>query len=358
MATTTYGRSDALTVNLWAKKLEAEVLKETFATRFMGSTSASLIHKKTETSKGDGDKVTFGLRMLLTGDGVTESQVLEGNEEALTTYSDSIFINELAHAVRVAGQGTIDQQRVTFDLREEAMAALTDWFADRIDSTFFNHIAGNTLITDAVRNGNNSVIAASSTRIYRPNSRANDGALTTGDDLTVGIIDKAVEIAKTASPMIRPIRVNGGEYYVLFIHPSQTTSLRASATTSGSWADIQKARIMGGEMDDNLLFKGGSYVGMWNGVLIYESTRIPLGLHSGAAVANTRRAVLCGAQAAAMAVGSKYTGDQMFKWKEETFDYGRRLGVSVQCVWGLKKVQFNSVDYGTIVLPTLATAAA
>lgn len=158
--------------------------------------------------------------------------------------------------------------------------------------------------------------------------------------------------------MIRPIRVNGGEYYVLFIHPAQTTSLRASAATSGSWADIQKARIMGGEGDDNLLFKGGSYVGMWNGVLIYESTRIPQGIHSSAYVSNTRRAVLCGAQAAAMAVGSKFNGDQMFKWREETFDYGRRLGVSVQCVWGLKKVQFNSVDYGTIVLPTLATAAA
>ncbi len=136
MATTTYGRSDALTVSLWAKKLEQEVLKETFATRFMGTTSGSLIHKKTETSKGDGDKVTFGLRMQLSGAGVTEAQVLEGNEEALTTYSDSLYINELAHAVKVANQNTIDQQRVTFDLREEAMAALTDWFAGRIDDTF------------------------------------------------------------------------------------------------------------------------------------------------------------------------------------------------------------------------------
>ena len=144
MATTTYGRSDSLTVSLWAKKLESEVLKETFATRFMGTTSGSLIHKKTETSKGDGDKVTFGLRMQLSGAGVTEAQVLEGNEEALTTYSDSLVINELAHAVKDAGQNTVDQQRVTFDLRDEAMAALTDWFAGRIDQTFMSHIAGDT----------------------------------------------------------------------------------------------------------------------------------------------------------------------------------------------------------------------
>jgi N4-gp56 family major capsid protein len=189
------------------------------------------------------------------------------------------------------------------------------------------------------------------------NSEANDGALSSGDELTVGTIDKVVEIAKTASPMIRPIRVNGGEYYVLFIHPSQTTALRASGATSGSWADIEKARLQGGD-DDIHLFKGGSFVGVWNGVLIYESTRLPQGIHSGAYVSNTRRAVFCGAQAAAMAVGQKYTGDQMFKWKEETFDYGRRLGVSVQCVWGLKKTVFNSVDYGSIVISSYAAAAA
>lgn len=358
MATTTYGRSDALTVNLWAKKLEVEVLKETFISRFVGESSASLIHKKTEFSKGSGDKLTFGLRMQLSGAGVTENQVLEGNEESLTTYSDAIYINELMHAVRVRNTGTIDAQRVLFDLRSEAKDGLTDWFAGRIDQTFFSHIAGDTLVSSAVYNGNNSTIAASSSRVFRPNSRANDGALTTGDDLTVGVIDKAVEIAKTASPMIRPIRYKGGEYYILFIHPSQTTSLRASAATAGSWADIQKALIQGGDGSDNLLFKGGSYVGMWNGVMIFESTRLPQGINSGAYVSNTRRAVLCGAQAVAMGVGGAYGGDQMFQWVEDKFDYSRNLGVSVQCVWGLKKVQFNSVDYGTIVIPTLATAAA
>ena len=38
-------------------------------------------------------KVTFGLRMQLSGAGVTENETLEGNEESLTTYSDSIYIN-------------------------------------------------------------------------------------------------------------------------------------------------------------------------------------------------------------------------------------------------------------------------
>lgn len=356
MAATSYGVNDTLAVKLWSKTLTVEALKETYISRFIGESASSLIQMKTETSKGTGDKVTFGLRMQLSGNGVTESQVLEGNEETLTTYSDALYINELAHAVRVKSENTIDAQRVPFNLRSEAKDGLKDWFAGRIDQVFFSHIAGDTQVTSAVYNGNNSTIAAASTRVYRPNSRANDGALTTGDDLTVGLIDKAVEIAKTASPMIKPVRVGGKDMYVMFIDPAQTTSLRASAATSGSWFDIQKAALQGGEITGNPIFTGA--LGVYNNVILHETTRLPKGIYNSAYVDNTRRAVLCGAQSAVVAFGQKYTGDQKFKWVEDMFDYERELGVSAQCVWGLKKTVFNSVDFGTIVIPTLATRAA
>ena len=58
--------------------------------------------------KQAGDKVTFGLRTQLQGDGVSEGEVLEGNEESLTTYSDAVVINELAHAVKVRNKNRID----------------------------------------------------------------------------------------------------------------------------------------------------------------------------------------------------------------------------------------------------------
>lgn len=361
MATTTYGVNDALAVKLWKKTLDVEVLKETFIQRFIGNSASSLIQMKTETSKGPGDKVTYGLRMQLSGTGVTEGQVLEGNEESLTTYSDSILINELAHAVKVTGKNTIDQQRVTFDMREEAKDGLRDWYAGRIDQTFFSHIAGDTTaaVNTAVYNGNNTIVApTASTRIITINSHA-EGSLVAGDELTIGAIDKAVAMAKTATPMIRPLRIMGGDYYCLFVHPYQVLSLRSSLSTSAlTWADIQKARIQGGEKDVNKLFEGGSYLGMYNGCLIYESTRIPPAISSGAYVSNTRRAVLCGAQAASIAFGQNFdgAGDTKFNWVEEDFDYKRRLGVSAQTVWGFKKTVYNSTDFGTIVIPTYAAA--
>ena len=112
MSTTSFGVNDSLSNKLWAKKLAVEALKETYFGRFMGTGSDNMIQMKDETETRAGDTVTFGLRMQLTGDGVTEAQTLQGNEESLTTYSDKVIINELAHAVRVRNKNTIDAQRV------------------------------------------------------------------------------------------------------------------------------------------------------------------------------------------------------------------------------------------------------
>lgn len=42
---------------------------------------------------------------------------------------------------------------------------------------------------------------------------------------------------------------------------------------------------------------------------------------------------------------------------EELFDYDRELGVRASFIAGLKKTVYNSVDYGTIVIPTYAAPA-
>ena len=49
------------------------------------------------------DVVTQGLRVKLSGTGVAGDDTLEGNEEALTTYSQNFFIDQLRHATRSKG---------------------------------------------------------------------------------------------------------------------------------------------------------------------------------------------------------------------------------------------------------------
>lgn len=92
---------------------------------------------------------------------------------------------------------------------------------------------------------------------------------------------------------------------------------------------------------------------MYNGVVLHEAVRLPTAA-TGANAANCRRAVFCGAQAVAMAWGSGYS--EQPKYIEDLFDYDRQFGVSVQSIIGAKKLQFNSKDFGTIVMSTWAAA--
>jgi N4-gp56 family major capsid protein len=353
MAGTSYGVNHPLAVKVWAKKLFVEALKETQASKFIGKGSDALCQIKGELNKSAGDKITFGLRMQLTGEGVSGDGTLEGNEEALSTYSDSVLIDQLRHAVRSGGK--MSEQRVPFSVREEARSGLTDWWADRIDAWFFNQLAGNTVQGDTKYTGNNAAVAPS-TKVYPASVNASDEvSISTTDKFRLEYIDYAKEVAETRADPIRPLMVNGEKHYVMFLHPYQVVDLRIN-TSTGQWMDIQKAAMQGGKTSENPIFTGA--LGVYNNVLLHVSTRVPLGIsNAGAAVANTRRAIFCGAQAAVMAYGQDSEGGEM-SWVEELFDYKNQLGVSAGLIGGLKKTRFNSLDHGVIVVPTYAAAHA
>jgi len=354
MAETSYGVNDALAVKLWSRKLFQEALKETYIERFIGTSSNSLIVRKDETSKSAGDKITYGLRMQLSGDGVQGDAILEGNEEALTTYSDSLFINQLRHAVKSAGK--MSEQRVPFSVGDEAMQGLKDWLADKMDAGFINQIAGYSDQTDTRYTGNNTAVApTASTRIIVTEAGSTtESQIDSGDLFDITYIDKAVTLAKTATPYIRPVRVDGKDMYVMFLHPYQVRDLRIS-TTTGQWLDIQKAAMTGGQTTNNPIFTGA--LGVYNNVVLHESTRMPVGTNSGTPITTVRRAVFCGAQAATIAFGQGYGGGGLGgNWTEKLFDYGNQLGVAGGIIWGLKKNVFNSTDFATIVVSSYAAA--
>lgn len=356
MATTSYGVNSAEAVKLWRSKLAREALKATWIQKFIGNSSNDILQVFDETSKGAGDRVTVTLRMQLSGDGVLGDGTLEGNEEALTTYTDNLYIDQLRHAVRSAGKMT--EQRIPWSIREEAMMGLKDWWAGRMDTAFFNQLCGYTTQTDTRYTGNQAVIAPDSEHVFRPNSRANDQSLTTGDEMTLAIIDEAVTAAKlggvgvdgVGDPVIRPVKVDGEDYYVVVMHTKQAKQLRTN-TSTGQWLDIQKAATTGDGSKNNPIFTGA--LGVYNGAVLHESTRITNGVHSttGAAVTTAKRAVLLGAQAGSIGFGKGYSFEN-FDWNEELFDYGNQLGVEAGAIFGLKKLRFNSKDFGSITLPT------
>jgi len=361
MATTSYGTNAPEAVKLWSRTLAHEVRKATYIDKFIGDSADSLIQTKSEMKKGPGDKVTITLRMLLTGDGVTGDSTLEGNEESLTTYTDNLTINQLRHAVR--SQGKMSEQRIPFQYREEAKDGLVQWWAERYDQVFFNQICGYTpanAVTGGgmlTLTGNNTILAPSSNRqLWQTISGANttDQGLGSTDIMNLSIIDRAVEKAKVATPKIRPIMIKGSPHYALFLHPYQVTDLRTN-TNTGQWLDIQKSAMMGDGSKGNPILNGA--LGVYNGVVLHEAFRVSQGVHSttGAAISTVRRAVLCGAQSCAIGFGQN-SGFKQMSWQEKLFDYQNQLGVSAGAIFGIKKLQFNSLDFGTIVCSTYAAA--
>lgn len=310
----------------------------------MGASSDNAIQILNDTQKGPGDKITYGLRMQLTANGVLGDGTLEGNEEALSVFADSLLINQLRNAVR--SDGKMSEQRIPFSIREEARMGLQDWWADRIDTALFNQLGGNTAVVDTRLTGSNATVAPDTNHIYYANgltTEAEVASASASNIFKLSFIDIAVERAKTLSPKIRPIRVNGEDKYLCFLHPYQVTDLRTN-TSTGQWLDIQKAVYMGSK-ENNPIYKGS--LGEYNGVILHESTRVP------SVTANVRRAIFCGAQAGVVAFGQDGGPNQM-TWVEELFDYGNQLGVSAGLIYGCKKTIFNSLDYGTIVIATYA----
>ena len=367
MAVRTFGINDPLTNKLYSRRLAVQSIQETFVHRFMGTTPYSLCQIRNETQKSAGDRITIGLRMSLVGGGVTTGTPQEGNEESFTMHDDSIIIEKLRHAVRVSGQDTISQQRVPFDLREEALQDLAQWWAERKDRWFANQLCGNTagdgtggddsFGTDIRYTGLQPTLDPDASHILRFASTANDTAL---DALTSEVtkmklrhIDVAVENAKRLNPLIRPIRIGGRNYYVMFIHTICATDLRLDAETAGNWFDINSKALQGGNISGNPIFDGA--LGVYNGTILHEWERVTPGAVSTTQAPGVRRNVFCGAQAAWAAFGMGH-GPGRYQWVEKLFDYDEELGVSAGCIGGMKAARFNSADFGKIVVPVRADA--
>jgi N4-gp56 family major capsid protein len=366
MAETVFGVNSPETNKVWSRKLSTETLKKTYIGKFIGDGASALIQKKKDLQKTSGDRIRCTLRTLLDGDGVQGDAILEGNEESLTTYTDDLLINQVRHAADAGGR--MSQQRVLFNMRTECRDALSDWAAARIDRWFFTQICGytggrvtergesydgtNTLFT-----GNNATLAPSSNRHFfsETGASADEDLDSTGDEMALSLLDDLKVEAELASPMIKPVMYQGEKLYVVFIDPRQERQLRAETGTAG-WYNLQRALLEGGEgKNQNPIFKGGA--GMYNNMILHTSPRITQGVNSstGAAIGTVRRAVLCGAQSAAIAFGK---GDdfESWNWAEEEKDYGNKLGIGAGWIGGLKKCRFNNEDFGTMVLSTYAPA--
>lgn len=351
MSTTGWGAGSNNAVKLWSKRLMSEALRQTWLYKFMGTSDDSMIQVLDDTQKGPGDQITYQLRAQLSSVGVIGDGTLEGNEETMNVYTDSMIINQLRNAVRSSGK--MSEQRVPFSVREEMQKALSDWYAGVFDLGGFNQLIGLATATPA-QAGLQTPTAP--TNVILANSSTTASVVSAGASASnvfnLKLIDYALEQAKldasadgTGYPL-RPIKIDGSDYFVCFLHPYQVTAMRTS-TTAAQWFDIQQAVLQGGGITNNPIFTGS--LGVYNGVIFHETARITRDADG------AYRAILCGAQAAVLAFGQDNAGNKV-SWVEELFDYGNQLGVSAGMIWGLKKTVFNALDFGVITIYTTGVA--
>ena len=148
---------------------------------------------------------------------------------------------------------------------------------------------------------------------------------------------------------LRPIKVGGQDWYVMFISPWHLKALRAE----NAWLNAQKdANIRG---HSNPIFSGAA--GIWDGVILHEYDKIvtktgnglDVEFDSGDTIANgitVARGLFCGAQSGILAYGRK------IGWKEKVFEYDSQFGVEVSSIYGFSKAQFNFEDFGVITCDT------
>lgn len=355
MAITAFGTNDSQTVKIWSSLTFREALKQTMFNKFIGSGKKAIIQRLTELENSAGDNIKYDLLMQMGNAGITGDNRMRGNEEALTYYQDNVTIDQLrnAHAFR-----RMSQQRTLHDLRMDAKANLSDWFADRMDTYMFNCLCGNTS-----HNFGQAATAPDSDHYIVSGDVTNTGTIATdegnigsNDQIQLADLDFAKEKAKTLSPLIRPVMIDGGEYYVVVVHPYSTTDIRLDVANSAytSWPDIQMYANKRGLK--NPIFDGS--LGVYNGMILYESTRIY------SPVTSVRRNLFLGAQAGVFAVGNAYSKlqqnrvgkENLMSWYEDSDDYGNENGIAVGCVFGMKKAVFNSDDYGVIVISSYSAA--
>ena len=365
MSRTIIGLNDAKAVKKYSATLAVDTARKSyFSKKFTGKGEETQmpIMLLTELESDAGEYISYDLSMQLTMAPIEGDAELEGHEEALTFYTDGVYIDQARGGVNSGGRMT--RKRTLHKLRKVAKARQSDWWARVFDEIQFMYLSGarganSDFVFDTTYTGraNNSFSAPDSSHLIYGGDATSKATIVAADKMTLALIDRGVAKADmmgggtTGIPKIQPIMIEGEPHFVCVMNPWQEYDLRTVSAAAGTWIDIQKAAATA-EGRANPIFKGG--LGMYNNVVLHKHQAVirfsDYGTGSDVAAA---RALFLGRQAGAMAFGSPGTGLR-FDWFEETRDNGNQVIISTHSIWGFKKCTFNGYDYGVIAIDTAA----
>ena len=357
-----------LTPLVWDSDFFSEYVRRNQFSKYMGTTTGSLIQVREDLTRQSGDTVVFPAMRRLVGAGVTGNAILEGNEEILNLRSMNLTVAAFRHAVAVSDW---DEQKSVVDLREAAREALMTWELEKMRSDIITSLGaitadGNIQVSYAAATAaqRNAWTVNNADRVLFGHQKANavSGVMATAlltlaspaDRMTSAILTLAKRMARTANPRIRPITVNDDEeWFVVFMPSLVFRDLLLDPVITNA---LQYAWNRG---TDNPLFTGGDLI--FDGLIIREVPELPVIAGAGAGGVDVAASFMCGAQALGIAWA------QRMKSTTNTRDYGYMHGVGIQEIRGIGKLRFGvdptvdttkPVDNGIFTIYTTAVADA
>lgn len=327
----------------YERKFFSEYIRANRFSKYTGADESAIIQINENSAKAPSEQINFTLVNRLAGSGVTGTSTLEGNEEALGLRNFRITLDRTRHAVL---HDKLHEQFSSIDLVESKRSVLMDWWKENIRDRIITALGsistdGSTHVAyaSATAGNKNTWNANNSDRVLYGNSTANYNAThssalancdTTNDTFTAANLQVLKDVAKSANPKIKPIKVRDEEeYYVVFCGTRLFRTLQTSLQSINIGAWSREA-----DYKDNPIYTGGDLV--YDGMIIREIPEIANLGTVGASSANVGVAYLCGAQAIGYAIA------QRSKMIENERDYGAKVGAGIQMIDGIAKMYFGS----------------
>lgn len=357
MANTTI--ASGLQVQQWSNKFFKEYVRESRFYRYMSDRGDNVIYVNKELSAKAGDNITYGIVMALSNSGVDGDDTLEGNEEALDNYSDSVTVNQKRNAVSV---GRMEQSRTLLNVLEHARERLKKWAMESVRDLLIDRFAcynldGTTTYASSTEAQKDAALAANTDRVLFGSLLSNRSTTdhsaslsnvdTTADTLDTDIIELLGRIAEGADPKITPLTVGEDEeWWVAFVDSAPYRDLKADMDS----LHLQSAPR---SLQDNPIYRNGDL--LHNATVIRKIPEFASLGNVGASSAPVYNVAFCGQQALCLAWGQL---TKAIRNGPEGQDYGNIKGVGISEIRGAKKVVFNSKFHGMVDCYVAAAADA
>ncbi|WP_417261678.1 N4-gp56 family major capsid protein [Celeribacter sp.] len=351
---------DPKAVRHWSTALAVDVARKSYFTKFTGEGDNNIIQLKVELEEDAGDEITYDLVMSLNGEVVEGDDLVEGTEEGLTFYNDSLKINQARKGASAGGRMT--RKRTIHKLRQVAKDRESEFFAEWLDDLQMTYLSGDAAF-EAVNEdrkisktfAGNPITAPDNDHIVFGGAATSKATLTATDKMTLAGIERLStkpKMMKATNPnaiRMSPVSVEGGKkHFVLLMSPWQAHDLRTE-TGDLSWSKVQQA-LATYEGKKNAICMGG--LGMINDTVLHEhETVLRFNNYGAGANVNAARSLFLGRQAGMMAYGTAGKKNR-YGWVEKKFDADNQVAIYGQTICGFKKTTYNNLDFGIIAFDT------